>query len=92
MSHLTLDIEYDIRTGKHTLSGDVKPEKAGDIIEAWIRGQIGAGKDESPPEERDVYHITIEWYPEKDDFVCRSDTGNKGLREGILMSVLKEIG
>lgn len=91
MNHLTLDIEYDIRTDQHTFSGDVKPEMSGEIIGAWIRGQIGKGKDKSPPEERDVYHISIEWYPENDDLVCRSDTGNKSLREGILIDILKKI-
>ena len=37
------------------------------------------------------YHIRLEWYSENDRIKVSSDTGNKGLLEGILMHYLKNL-
>ena len=47
--------------------------------------------DDRPPNEYDVYPICFRWYPDNDDIVVSSDTGNKGLRDGILYRVLEKL-
>lgn len=89
--YLTIDIEYNIKTDEHEISGDINDAGVKSVLETWIMGQVNTGKDESPAENRDVYHIQIVWYPEDDTIKCSHDCGNKGLREGILMTVFSRI-
>lgn len=88
---LTMNIEFDINDGKFKITGDINEKGQYEIIETFIRGQIGAGKDNSKPNVREVYHISLQWYPSNDDIVAKSDTGNKGLRDGILMDVFRRL-
>ena len=91
LEHLTMEIAYDIKKSTFKISSDMKEKAYPEIIEGFIRSQIGAGRDTSKPNELDVYHITLKWYPEDDTITASSDTGNKGLREGILLDVLKQL-
>ena len=61
------------------------------VVEGFLRGQVGAGKDESPPNEQDVYHIRIEVDLSFDIFTSRHDCGNLGLRDGILLHFAKTL-
>ncbi|MCK5320962.1 hypothetical protein KAJ38_00105 [Candidatus Pacearchaeota archaeon] len=88
LEYSAMNIKYDMGKGKFDISGDINKRGQHDVIEAFLRGQIGAGEDRSKANERDVYNIGLKWYPEKDRFECVSDTGNKGLRDGILLDVL----
>ena len=45
---------------------------------------MGAGEDKSKANKLDIYHIALDWYPYLDRIESTSDTGNRGLREGIL--------
>ena len=47
--------------------------------------------DNSKANRRDVYHITLKWDPQQDDICISDDTGNKGLRDGILMDFLRQL-
>ncbi len=89
--HQTLNIEYDFKTSKSKITGDVKKENRSDIIATFLSLQTGKGKDESKANEKDVYKISIRWYPEGDKFEATYDTGNKGLRDGILYHVLGQM-
>lgn len=89
--YLSLSIAYYIKDGKFDISGDVKKEKQADLIIEFLRGQIGKGIDISKANERDVYHIELRWYPENDRIECMYDTGNKGLREGILKDIVSRL-
>lgn len=91
LDYLTMNITYNMDNGEFNIDGDVKKDKQYDLIADFLRLQMGQGKDTSKPNEQDVYHISISWHPYKDRFESRSDTGNKGLRDGILMDVLKQI-
>lgn len=95
MSKLTLTIDFTIgeenEEDTFELGGTIKKEGAAEIIESWLRSQMGAGADSSEPKQRKTYHLEIDWYPSNDRFVCRSDCGNKGLRDGLLLYVLKEL-
>ena len=54
----------------------------------FLRSQIGMGTDNRRAEEHDIYKIQITWNPDHDQFESRSNTGNLGLRDGILYDVI----
>src|SRR5687767_11064033 len=90
----TLSIEFRLPKGQHsqfTISGDIKPEAYEEIISSFLQTQIGSGVDKREAIERDAYHITLRWYPEDDRIEAISDTGNLGLRDGILIFVLSKL-
>jgi len=96
MAKLTLTVEFtigeeDASGDSFKLGGDIKPGRRVDIIEHWLRSQMGAGPDKRPANNQNTYHIEIDWNPDGDVFTCRSDCGNKGLRDGILLYVLKKL-
>ena len=90
LDHLTLNIIYNIKKNKFTFKGDVKKEAYSDLICEFLRSQIGAGEDDGKANVRDVYKITLKWFPENDRFEVSYDTGNKGLRDGILHYALQK--
>jgi len=89
--YLTCRIQYDVKKDEFIVNGDLNREGRSEVIEGFLRGQMGKGRDRTKPEKRDVYHITLNWYPENDRIEVSSDTGNKGLREGILMRYLARL-
>lgn len=89
---LFIEITYPIdQPDKFTITGTIKSEKHADIIADFLQLQVGKGADDSPAKELAVYHIRIELELENDTFKSSSDTGNKGLRDGILMDVLSRL-
>jgi len=58
------------------------------IIENFLRRQAGAGEDNSESNKKEVYIITLKWNPSNDNISAYDNTGNKGLRDGILSYVL----
>ena len=66
----------------------LKAKRNKEIVEAFLINQIGAGEDRNKANELDVYQITLDWYPHLDRIESTSNTGNRGLREGILMRFL----
>lgn len=95
MAKLTLTVTFTIGENgdddAFELGGNIKPEAAPEIISTWLRSQMGAGPDASPANDQTTYHIEIDWNPDGDVFACRSDCGNKGLRDGLLIYVLKKL-
>ena len=95
MSRLTLTIDFTIGDGGEDdtfeLGGTVKKEGAAEIIENWLRSQMGAGPDGTPAKQLKTYHIEIDWYPSDDRLTCWSNCGNDGLRDGLLLYVLKKL-
>ena len=88
---LTMQIEYDIRDRSFKINGDVKESAYEELISEFLRGQIGAGADYLEPNIKDVYNITLQWHPNNDQFRISGNTGNKGLRDGILMDILSQL-
>lgn len=74
-----------------SLETDVRTEFVPELIFDFLRSQIGGGVDESLPEERDVYNIHLQLNLEGDIWCCKHDCGNLGLRDGILLDVLKRL-
>lgn len=87
--YLTLDIKYNVRKNEFDISGDVNDEGQRELVEAFLMGQIGSGPDYTKPEIRDTYNIILKWHPVDDRIEVESDTGNKGLRAGILLDFLR---
>lgn len=89
---ITLDIFYDVNHPEKTvIRTNAKKEALEEILEAWLQDQMGRGKDESPPEQRDLYRIMIGLNLDGDRFRVVSDTGNKGLTTGIVMDVFRNL-
>ncbi|HLD00198.1 MAG TPA: hypothetical protein VJC39_00460 [Candidatus Nanoarchaeia archaeon] len=91
LDHLTLNIHYDVKEKKFEVSGDVNFEGQRELVEGFLHNQIGAGRDDKTPDKKDFYNITLRWYPLNDNLEVSSDTGNKGLRDGILLEFLKRL-
>ena len=89
--YLTLNIKYYINSDQFEVGGNVNRKGREELVSTFLRGQIGAGKDDSKPNEKDTYNTQLKWYPENDRIEVRSDTGNKGLRDGILVHYLKNL-
>jgi len=92
MTQLYLEVKYFVKDNKFKISGNFSQEGLKDIIEEFLRLQIGQGADLTPPRDLDVYTIRLSWFPENDGITVVSNTGNKGLRDGILMEVLHRKG
>jgi hypothetical protein len=58
------------------------------LLVTFIQGQVGQGADSRKAKELDVYHINIKIDLSQDIFHVRDDTGNKGLRDGIIMHTI----
>ena len=91
MSRLYLNVTYNVETDTFEVASNIKPERQSDVLADFIHGQVGAGKDESAPAERKVYSIRLQLDLSDDTFYVKHDCGNKGLRDGILMRVLKDL-
>lgn len=90
-NYLTMHIHYNIKENTFTIDGNVNEQGHLEIIEAFLRCQIGVGQDTSEPVRKDEYTISLQWYPENDKIKVQSDTGNDALRDGILLYVLKDL-
>ena len=77
--------EFSIKT-------NIKPDKVEEILTEYLHSKVGSGVDPSPRTEKDVYTIKIGLALAEDEWACEHDCGNKGLREGILMNVLRLLG
>ncbi len=91
LDHLTMEIEYNLKENNFKIFGDVNKRSQYSLIETFLRMQIGAGEDRSEPHERDVCHLILKWYPTSDRIEVKSDIGNNGLRDGILLDILKRL-
>lgn len=91
LKYLTLDILYDLKKDKFETRGDVNEEGIKELVETFLRGQIGAGMDEREPSQRNTYRIQLRWYPTDDRIEADSNTGNKSLRDGLLINYLRTL-
>lgn len=92
MSRVTLKITAPMAVGaKPRIRSDAKPEFWGEILENFLLAQVGKGRDGTPPVVRDEYEITIQLDMADDSFYQEHNCGNLGLRDGILLDVLRKI-
>jgi len=88
----TFNIRYNRGADDFEVEGDLNKQGQREVVEAFLSMQRGAGEDKRNPNKKDFYNISLDWYPHYDKIKIRDDTGNKGLREGILMRFLGYIG
>lgn len=89
--YLTLDIIFYMQENRYETKSDMTLEGQINLLEWFLMDQSGAGGDGREAIDRKVYRITLKWNPDHDQITCDYNTGNKGLREGILTSVLKKL-
>jgi len=91
--YLGMIIEFTKKDGNFKIDTNIKnDEQLANIIENFLYRQIGKGIDERKVIEKDIYHFVIKWYPENDNIIVLHDTGNLGLRDGILKYILSRLG
>ncbi len=89
---IILKIIFDINNlDKTIIKTNAKKEAIKEILEAWLRYQIGKRKDKRKANKRDVYKITIQLDLSDDNFNTISDVGNDGLTSGIVMDVFSKL-
>ena len=91
LDYLILDIKYHTDSDKFEIGGDLNRKGQRELVETFLLSQFGAGKDKSKPNKLATYYIRLKWYPEDDNIKVSSNTGNKGLREGILIDFLESL-
>jgi len=88
---IVIEMEFDMKADKVQIKTNAKHEKVIDLLEDYLHAQVGTGKDTAPPEQHDVYKITIGVELGEDIWGSNHNCGNRGLREGIIMRVLTMI-
>ena len=84
-----LKFKYPINDpDKFEIDTNAKKGVVSDLISDFIQSQVGAGKDESKPNEHEVYEIELRIDLTDDTWFTKDNCGNKGLRDGILMDIL----
>ena len=86
-----LDIIYDLARNKFTSSGDLNDKGRREVVETFLRGQIEAGEDRNKPIHKKVYRIRLGWHLSDDEIEVASDTGNRSLRDGLLLAYLRTL-
>ncbi len=91
-SDIQIRITYPIgKDSEFKIDTNAKKDKLKEILEEFIRCQIGEGGDKRPPEERKVYEIDIDLYLADDSWVTRHNCGNCALRDGIIMDIINRL-
>ncbi len=88
--HIVLDITYNLAEPvKSIIRTNAKPKRVEGLIANWLRDQMGRGKDDAPANKKSEYKIKIGLDLTNDTFYTESDTGNKSLTCGLIISLFK---
>jgi hypothetical protein len=90
-NYLEMKITYETQTSKSEIYGDLNKKGQQEILEAYLRNQIGKGEDNSKPEIKEKYTLKFQWFSENDQIIVKSDTGNKSLEAGIIMQIYNQL-
>jgi len=85
---IVIEMAFDMEQETVQIRTNAKRGALVELLTDYVHSQVGTGKDLSPPEERDVYNITIGVELDDDSWGSSHNCGNKGLREGIVMQVI----
>jgi len=88
MSKLYIRVLYNFADDDFSVTSDIKDSSLKEILGEVVRSKIGAGKDKSYPEEREIYEIKCEIDLSDDLITTSSNCGNKSLETGLLMELL----
>ena len=88
-SYIIVKIDYNIKEQLETVvRTNAKDEALPEILQNWIRCEIGQGEDNKEPNREDIYKIRITLDLTDGSFYTKSNTGNKDLTCGLVMNVL----
>lgn len=90
MPNLKLQLQYDVADDTFSVDTNIREENICDVVSEFLREQTGAGVDKSTRNDRDVYTIQISLDLSCDKFTGKSNCGNLGLRDGIIMRYLSK--
>ncbi len=91
-SPLVIDIDYDLEHAENTvIKTNIKSESLKDVLDDYLRAQMGLGADLTPPAQLHKYRITIELDLRDDSFTTTSNTKNAGLTAGIVAQVSRTL-
>lgn len=86
---VTVKVTYDLNDlARCKIETDAKREALEEILSAWVQSQLGQGKDERVPADREVYTIIISLDLNGDVFSTTADTANDSLTLGIIASAI----
>lgn len=89
---LNVEVTYSVdNPDGFKIRTDVKDELVAEFIGEFLLGRIGAGEDSAKAEERETYTIHIQLDLCGDVWHTKHNCGNKGLRDGILMDVMRRL-
>ena len=86
---LHLKIVYNMGTETFKTEGTIRDDARAELIEAFIRAQVGEGADYRRPVKRDVYSIELRL--RQDTCFVEDNAGNNALRNFILVKVLEQL-
>lgn len=88
---IIVTIEFDMKNETVKIGGNAKKGAVQELLESYLHGCIGSGKDPAPPVKRDIYNIKLGIDLSDDTWFVEHDCGNKSLREGLVMATLQLI-
>lgn len=89
---IIIEIVYNLKEPDKTeIKTNAKKEALEEILGAWLTDQVGKGRDDRKPVKKEEYRVVIGLNLNDDSFLTNSDTGNKGLTCGIVMSVFNRL-
>lgn len=92
MSELYADFTFPLESPDDIeVQTNMNPEGVIEILETYLQGIIGAGADDRPAKELDVYHIRLSIDLSDDTIFLKHDCGNLGLVAGILTAILGKL-
>ncbi|MBU2589321.1 MAG: hypothetical protein KKA65_04145 [Nanoarchaeota archaeon] len=88
---LVMDITYYSKDGSFKILGNVEKKDQLNILSNFLRTQICKGYEIKKANEFDAYHISLKFDSSEDRYEVSDNTGNKGLRDGILMYIMAKL-
>jgi len=86
-----LNIEHVLADDQYNVSTDLNSSGVVSCLQTFLQMQIGQGADKRKPNEKLSYCIKLRVDLTDDTFYVTDDCNNHGLRDGILMCLLKKI-
>lgn len=87
-----LEVAFNIHDGTFTIETNMNVSGQIELLENWLRSQLGAGLDGKEAEDHIIYNIRLECALETDTlYITKDNTGSKSLRDGILLQVMRSL-
>lgn len=88
---LAIEIKWHVEENKYQIKTNMKKSYVADFLLDWMETQMGKGIDKSKREEKEIYTIKISLDMSDDSYTTITNTGNKGLTAGIVMSTVEAV-